>query len=272
MLTKLCPVLDPTQTTPHIFFLPVPTPCLTAVGSPALTAHEKIGQSVLSAVFPQYGSCLIGSPLPTVSPCHFHLYGFKNLPLYDRGMIVRNEILCHLAAILFDFFGDAVLGVRLLQEHIAAIALVGKDILDLRLTPFVLPLFGHDAPALQTHFDSVKAIAVQIHGVNGTNTFRLFGNDLGRSVLSFPISQYVISEGKSTRSHPLLNTPTHICTDIFALRLCQHTVQANEHLAVRFHRIKVLFLEKHPHPEGFELTDIIQTVYGIPRKTGDRLR
>lgn len=83
-------------------------------------------------------------------------------------------------------------------------------------------------------FDLIKAAAIKIHIKNITDIPCFFFNYFWLTVFAFSISEQIISKLKRPRLHTLLNTPTHVCADIFAFSLRKNAIQTDCHFILSF--------------------------------------
>ena len=205
-------------------------------------------------------------------------------------MAVLRIILGHHAAVVYyKGFQEIIRAVRLLQDGVALVFFVGKDVLHRgrapaggflsRLGNFSLVLTqqafaGGTGNAGQIEFsgDHRRGRALQKAPEDGAHDVRLRFHNLRHSVLAAAIAHKLpVGHGHLAVREALPHPPGHVFGNIPAFLLRDAGHDGQQHLALAVQRVDVLFLEIDLYTVFLQLADGGQRIHGVSCKTGNAL-
>ena len=255
-------------------------PYLAAVKRTAVAADDARSKTASSAV----------SAIQASAPRQFLLCQIEYLRADDGGMAVLRIILGHHAAVVYHKgFQKIIRAIRFLQDRVALVFFVGKDVLHCgrtpaggflsRLSDFSLVLTqqtfsGGAGNAGQIEFagDHRRRCTLQKAPKNGTHDVRLCFHNLRRSVLAAAIAHKLsIGHGHFPVCEAFPYAPGHIFRNIAAFLLRNAGHDGQQHLAFAVQRVDVLFLKIDLHAVFLQFSDGGQCVHRVSCEAGDAL-
>ena len=179
-----------------------------------------------------------------VPPGKLRLHRVELVPADDALVVIPYQVHRQVPSVADMLLADAILGIGLLHQHIAAVLLIFQDVPYAPVGPGRPALGGRDARLLQLRLYHTDAVPGKEAVEYLPDYRRLLGDDLRPAVLAPLVGiEMLVLDDRPALPHGLPLAPGDIGGHALALRLGEGPHHGDEQLAVHLQRVDVLLLE-----------------------------
>ena len=185
-------------------------------------------------------------------------------------MVVLHIVLGDVAVVLDALLAQKVLGIGLLEQCIAHILFVFQYFSDGAVMPAGFATSGRDAVTFQPSGDLLAACALQIFPEDPLYRFRLFRIDNKPSFCILVIAEEAVRiDHNFALLETVLNAQFHILTQGLGFLLGEGRHDRDQNFTAGIQSVDVFLFKIDCDISGFQLSDVVQAIHGVPGKTAD---